>query len=1336
MKNIGQFGIRFLLLAVVLWTATRADAQTYSFVWATGSQGAGDGQFNSDLGPRGLVVVDNLLYVCDYSNNRIEWFDINTGAFAGKKNLGSYITDIDYDPNRGRFYVRQFNSVIASDKNLNQLWQTSINTQFWVHYGLCVDSQGNIHTPSAYYPYVYILNPSGQQIGQYTVPAGAIGIEAMDGCIYVACGGNGINKYTETGASLGQVLTGTNTPHYLCKLPGSRIAVSLNDNEVAVFDSAWQEQSRFGGSGTANGLFKQTIGGLASDGSGSIYASDNGSGGGACRIQKFAKGTDPSLEVSVRWDQPNPRIEVQGYLFDRKTGAVVSTGTGSYAIKNSVGTPILQGTLTYQPTSRLWTSGLVNFPWTGDFTAEVTINTSFNSQRFSVGVRTATIAGTVKILNGGYAAGALVKAYDHVPVSDSDPPTTSAVCDSLGRYWFRNVRAGNWWLRASNASGLKGGTPGFYAFGSVTQNLVLYNYRVPIEAVSALKDSLVRFFNDQNTKLIRISELVDDDVGPSAAKSVLVGAELAVEVIGVVKTIYTLGKAAVQIGRATGEFLASQKFLLTVQLRTIAYEGYAATPDPGLRNVWNSLPDLDSQRQNLLVAHDDAVQKTIELAETLFKNRKVPSETIDLYRDLRELYQNISNAFEGSWGMTLSKDSFLRILDVSPVAAEATQDILLRGQSDLTFGWGRHKLTTGYLTTAVSPAGRLYTSSVLALSAGINEFARNAMQITPSASVDWNRVDDFVRFFSGQVDLSRDQTMPGVYSPWGENMPLCFNDAYAAYLRKHDELTGVLVGKTALVVAKVSMFFVSFGTGPVGIVASVATSVAMSYVEDQLAAAETQITAQAAETFAMSAGKWAQNLVTALFLQERVHTLLAYEIRVPYFLDKNRQFSATVSNVDIHPDYVAPLSGRKVNFCWDWGSLLPGGFPAFNVTRDKPVSLRVTNTGSSAPLRVVVLSRQASLAQAVGSAVASGLQNWDYYQTSHVDLWPSTLVRYVNRNQSVDVTLKYSGRYEWLLSLLKPNRVEIQPLAGPYPQLPIVEEYWVFNNILSLPLLFSTKEELVAAAEKNPERILFPARTEKGLLSFRDLMELTTAQTSNDRFYLSLATPEYSKTVVASASADKLIVELYPAVGADVDLHVYEGTRHVGFVPSAGQVEIAFPCVYSGPNSCPETVTVPNAAGRTFVVKARLNRINSNLQIPCTLIVSEEPKRASAILAVESLSIQRARPPGTTETLRIGVAEISGQKPVQNISVRVGPLTNKAGKQLQRVINKDYPSSYTLSLLPAGEMREYPFAFRIPRDASGTYSGKAYVSSQTAGSLEIQISIAIITAARRWEHYK
>ena len=1039
-----------------------------------------------------------------------------------------------------------------------------------------------------------------------------------------------------------------------------------------------------------------------------------GSGDSAAFALDTRRFESHDLQISVRWDKPNPKVEIMAYCFDRQTGAVVSTGAGSYTVKNQAGTQILSGALTYGTATKAWRSGLVDFSQTGTFTAEVRLGDFFGTALFSVGSSPAQIQGTVTLLNGTAAGSATVKLYDHTPATDTETPLKSTTSGAAGQYQFTGLNAGYYWLRASKTGGLTGGVSGFYANGVTTQNIVLHSFRVPLEAVSRVKDVIVGFYGNQNTKLIRLSEMVDGDVGRSAWEDIQTGADIAV-------TVFSVTKSAVDIAKSVNTYNKAVE-------AANQFKSYAATDSwvsSGLRAFWTG--KAATSEQSVMVARGLMNQQLGAKVIETFVGSGLKAEVKSYYRLRAQGQLNLATLPHELVARTFSPEFLTDYVQsaVPLVGAVAEAQVLRADRSALEFSGNNHRRTLANLTTAGSShGGDLYVKALAALDGRVNAFKSGVSGIQPPAETDMGRMEDAANALVSMIDLSKDQKDVAVYTLYGEGIPFNFNDAYLYYLGFHDQLTAILVSQYALTIVKGTVAVVGFGTGPAGIAASLAVGVLTTVASEELQQANTRISSQAADAYWMAWSKWASNVCTGPFILERVVTDGLHELQKPHYFNKNKRFSLSLSDINLHPDWVSPITQRKVVFCLDWGSLIPGGFPAFNFGRDMHLTATLKNNGDTSFVRVMALSKQASLASSFGNAVQSALRNWDCYQVSSVSAWPQGGIQYLDPNETASVSLTYSGRYDWLASLISPNEVEIIPFAGPFQQPSIVEEYWVFNNILSAPFLFSAKAELVAAAEKTPETVLLPARTRSAMLNLKQAVDIATAQVSNEGFFLTSGTLEFAKTFTVSGTADKVIVKLYPAMGADVDLHLYESGQHVGFAPDAGAVEMGFLCMYSGTNSRPEVITVPNAASRTFTVKARLNRINSNLQVPCTLIVSEEPKRPDPICGVETMNIVQYDDAGTTATIRIPLAEMSGQNAVENVQVTMGDLANSKSQTLQPVVSGQHQAEYAFPILPAGEGRECVFEFLLPADAgAGPYRGKATVSTGNAGSLEVSVTV-------------
>jgi tripartite motif-containing protein 71 len=262
-----------------------ATANKYQFMKEWGSQGSGDGQFNS---PRG-IAVDPLgnVYVTDTGNNRVQKFDSN-GTFVSKWNstgsgntfhapegiaiypLGNvYVTDTGgngvqkYISNGtliGGFVVccpkaittDILQSIYVAQSN-NQIVKNPVGDPFfstWGNYsdfkftngvGVAVDSLGNVYVADTGNNRIEKFTINGTLIttwgkpgrgdGQFISPL-AIAVDASDNVYLADTGNNRIQKFDSNATFITKIgSAGTANGHFL--FPAG-VAVDLSDNLYVV----------------------------------------------------------------------------------------------------------------------------------------------------------------------------------------------------------------------------------------------------------------------------------------------------------------------------------------------------------------------------------------------------------------------------------------------------------------------------------------------------------------------------------------------------------------------------------------------------------------------------------------------------------------------------------------------------------------------------------------------------------------------------------------------------------------------------------------------------------------------------------------------------------------------------------------------------------------------------------------------------------------------------------------------------------------------------------------------------------------------------------------------
>ncbi len=291
-----------VLSALLSVNSNYAFSQSYEYLYQFGSLGSGDSQFGYDMGPRGLVVIDQMLFICDYPNHHVKQFTIS-GEFVNKWYFG-WVDDIDYDGNN--FYLLCSPGLLYKlDKQMNVIWTRSVPSQAWRVDALCIDSEGNIHVNSGYEwgtHEIFKYDPDGNSLGSYGsefLPH-PDGVAAANGFVYVTDRyTDRVKKFTNEGEYIpGQdiVFPANADPYYIHIDKEGRIFVGLLLScKLAVFSPTHELLYEWGERGNGPGQFS-AIFGITTDDLGNVYVSDGGNQyypPGSYRIQVFGKPNQP-----------------------------------------------------------------------------------------------------------------------------------------------------------------------------------------------------------------------------------------------------------------------------------------------------------------------------------------------------------------------------------------------------------------------------------------------------------------------------------------------------------------------------------------------------------------------------------------------------------------------------------------------------------------------------------------------------------------------------------------------------------------------------------------------------------------------------------------------------------------------------------------------------------------------------------------------------------------------------------------------------------------------------------------------------------------------------------
>ena len=136
-----------------------------------GTPGSGDGQFSY---PRGIVLVDDIMYVVDQSNNRVQKLTISgeyIGQFGGK---GGGSGEGQLSSPMGIAYNGNNHIIVADNSNSRVIVYTldgsfikAVNCDDYV-LGVAVDNDGNIHVPLYNKHIVQVFSSDGTKLYSYS----------------------------------------------------------------------------------------------------------------------------------------------------------------------------------------------------------------------------------------------------------------------------------------------------------------------------------------------------------------------------------------------------------------------------------------------------------------------------------------------------------------------------------------------------------------------------------------------------------------------------------------------------------------------------------------------------------------------------------------------------------------------------------------------------------------------------------------------------------------------------------------------------------------------------------------------------------------------------------------------------------------------------------------------------------------------------------------------------------------------------------------------------------------------------------------------------------------
>jgi uncharacterized repeat protein (TIGR01451 family) len=242
---------------------------TFQQIW--GSQGSGNGQFNSPTG----IAVDSTgnIYVADTNNHRIQQFDSNSNFLSQWGSQGS--GDSQFDSPQG-IVVDSIGHIYVADTGNHRIQKFDSDGQFLLKWGTAGNGDGQFSGPLG-----ITVDITAQQV--YVTDANHR-VQKFDNS------GNFLSKWGSLGTGSGEFdqPTGIATDAH-----GYVYVTDYNNNRVQKFDNDGNFLIEWGTGGNNDGEFNNPSG-IAVDSAGHVFVSDMANH----RIQKF----DSDGKLLTRWD--------------------------------------------------------------------------------------------------------------------------------------------------------------------------------------------------------------------------------------------------------------------------------------------------------------------------------------------------------------------------------------------------------------------------------------------------------------------------------------------------------------------------------------------------------------------------------------------------------------------------------------------------------------------------------------------------------------------------------------------------------------------------------------------------------------------------------------------------------------------------------------------------------------------------------------------------------------------------------------------------------------------------------------------------------------------------
>jgi hypothetical protein len=314
------------------------------------------------------------------------------------------------------------------------------------------------------------------------------------------------------------------------------------------------------------------------------------------------------------------------------------------------------------------------------------------------------------------------------------------------------------------------------------------------------------------------------------------------------------------------------------------------------------------------------------------------------------------------------------------------------------------------------------------------------------------------------------------------------------------------------------------------------------------------------------------------------------------------------------------------------------------------------------------------------------------------------------------ILIPYLGFYLDPVNMFNPHWLAVDIYAGPFLVKSLSQPYYVFKVT---PMMMSSSEQ------QKPQSTSLAASFEKGgqpqIMAEEDYSEMVPVITILAGGDVNSNEPVIEEQFTADANTWSVCFKIISDERANIALQVYDSNDNcVGYDEPNGGVQNEFIAAYTGNGSGIQDVTVPDAAGKTYTVKAILEGAPTGGSFGVQLTAFETPVRP-AVLAAMPANISIISQPDNNVTLQVTLGEAGQQQPVHDVNVS---LSNLIGQDPNITLSIVGPNYIDVNDIAAASSETTSFTVNIPRNTpAGTFTGQITVMSSNAGSITIPVEI-------------